>query len=550
MKDVMRKWSGIILLPAVLVLIMILCPPVFYLNDDVTIRSILSGAYTGTPDGHAVYMQYPLAGVLAFLYRIIGFVPWMEVFFVCCILGCMMLFAGQFPKVWLGRLLAIAWYVPFVVYMHYTLVAAMLAATAVFLLVTGKKGLKPYVLLLLSFLVRSQIGYLSLPFALCAILWQLCSLQKEARKQEAIRKIKQCAGLVVGMVLCAAVHAAAYGSAPWQEYQAYNDARTKLYDYTDFLSTGEYAEHYADFGMNRTEYEILYQYDTMLEKSVDAEKMQAIAERVSDGMKQKVSPVQALKESVYQYYLHMRYNDRPFNYLWLALVVFTAGFGILTKRYRALILLGILEAGRSVVWVYLLWRGRFPERVSLSLYLLELLLLLGMLLDLQKQAKGSVPVKRLALGLVSTVILAACSIQWLNTYQELQHRAEIQQDWDALCEYCVERPQTLFWMDVFSTVEYADALFREDAANMKLLGGWLSASPLTEEIFVKLKVADAAESLYDGEGAVLLASADRDMCWLEEYLQKRFGDCTLVRNGEIPLTDKTMVEYRVISKNR
>ena len=30
-------------------------------NDDAVIRSILSGNYTGTPEAHAIQLQYPLA---------------------------------------------------------------------------------------------------------------------------------------------------------------------------------------------------------------------------------------------------------------------------------------------------------------------------------------------------------------------------------------------------------------------------------------------------------------------------------------------------------
>lgn len=68
----------------------LLAAPVYYLNDDVTMRSILSGACTGVPDGHAVYMKYPLTGLLAVLYRLTGkgriFVPWFDLFLTGCIL--------------------------------------------------------------------------------------------------------------------------------------------------------------------------------------------------------------------------------------------------------------------------------------------------------------------------------------------------------------------------------------------------------------------------------------------------------------------------------
>ena len=39
------------------------------LNDDVLIKDILSGVYSGTPDGHTMQLLYPLGALLALLYR-------------------------------------------------------------------------------------------------------------------------------------------------------------------------------------------------------------------------------------------------------------------------------------------------------------------------------------------------------------------------------------------------------------------------------------------------------------------------------------------------
>ena len=49
----------------------------FYdLNDDVLIKDILSGAYTGTPSGYNNQMMYPISVLIAGLYRLIPSVPW------------------------------------------------------------------------------------------------------------------------------------------------------------------------------------------------------------------------------------------------------------------------------------------------------------------------------------------------------------------------------------------------------------------------------------------------------------------------------------------
>ena len=90
----MKKWQIGGCLAVFLLLVMAAAgkaaAPVYYLNDDVAMRSILSGAYTGSPDGHAVYMGYPLSALLSALYGLtekLGlFIPWFDLFLAGCIL--------------------------------------------------------------------------------------------------------------------------------------------------------------------------------------------------------------------------------------------------------------------------------------------------------------------------------------------------------------------------------------------------------------------------------------------------------------------------------
>ena len=80
------------LLEVLLVTVLVVCALAagfdFYydLNDDTTISSILNGNYLGTPDGHSVYVSYPLSGLLSLLYRILPRVPWFTLFLLGCYL--------------------------------------------------------------------------------------------------------------------------------------------------------------------------------------------------------------------------------------------------------------------------------------------------------------------------------------------------------------------------------------------------------------------------------------------------------------------------------
>ena len=47
------------------------------LNDDVLIKDILSGIYTGTPDAHNMQMMYPISFIFTLLYRYLPAYSWM-----------------------------------------------------------------------------------------------------------------------------------------------------------------------------------------------------------------------------------------------------------------------------------------------------------------------------------------------------------------------------------------------------------------------------------------------------------------------------------------
>lgn len=522
--------------------------PVFYLNDDVTMRSILSGAYTGIPDGHAVYMQYPLTGILALLYRVTAFIPWFELFFTACITVCMVLVAEEFRYPVIGCLSAVVCFIPFSIYMHYTLVAALMAGTGVFLLMRGKRNGWSVVLLLLAYMVRSQIGLLSLPFVAISIVWRVASAAKGERKKETIIRLKYCTVLMGCIFLCFLMNSVCYNTPEWKRYLSYNDSRTLLYDYTDFLSTDYYNENYTSYGMSEEEYQILSSYNTLLDAGIDDRKLEEVAEKVSSGRNRSSSFGQELKECISQYYLQIRYGDVPYNYIWIAFyLLLTVGF-IARHKWLRLSVLFALGAGRSVIWIYLLWRGRFPERVSLSLYIMELMILLGMGIYLVRDA-GCISEKQKKIGGVVLVLLLVylTGFQWKTTTAKIEQQTELQRDWKLLKEYCGEHSDRFYLADVFSVVKYADYQYSRDTENIMLMGGWMSFSPLAGGRLEGIHSQDAAEALYYQETVSLIADKATDVNWLEAYLQNRFGECELEAIAEIGGAESgCFVEYRVI----
>ncbi len=57
------------------------------LNDDVLIKDILAGVYTGTPEGRNIQMLFPLSFVISLFYRVARGLPWYGIFLCLCHFG-------------------------------------------------------------------------------------------------------------------------------------------------------------------------------------------------------------------------------------------------------------------------------------------------------------------------------------------------------------------------------------------------------------------------------------------------------------------------------
>ena len=74
------------------------------LNDDVLMKDILAGVYTGSPEGHNIQMLWPISALISLFYRAAGRLPWYGLFLCFCHFGCIFLIvksaASVFCIVW------------------------------------------------------------------------------------------------------------------------------------------------------------------------------------------------------------------------------------------------------------------------------------------------------------------------------------------------------------------------------------------------------------------------------------------------------------------
>lgn len=500
--------------------------PVFYLNDDVTMRSIMSGAYTGTPDAHAVYMKYPLTYLLSLCYRLTDVVPWLEIFFYACTALCgWTLLYGIKAKKWNEKLLLIMLTVfacvPLCFYMHYTIIAALLAACGIWAYLLEQPKWQTVACFVLAYAVRGQVFYVALPFLMVAALWK-------GRRYFLVR-IKSILWIVSIVMVIALCHYMGYAG-EWSTYRTFNDVRTELYDYTDFLSTNEYCKNPEVYGMTPLQGNVLNSYNLLLDDTIDTEFLAGVERKVVARMTEGRTLSKYFKMCIKSYYNYIRY-DTMWEHMVLAVAyALLLMYACVSKQWKKIVLLFALGGGRSVIWLYLIWQGRFPQRVQETLLLVELLLVCGCLLMEEASEKH----KKIRSAILICALVLLVGITGNKKLENVKAVNDVQKQWDVLVEYCENHSEQTFLLDVFSVVAYSGRAFEKDASNMCMLGGWLAGSPIAIE-----KIAGAS-------GPCLIVREDREYLWMEESFRKKYGAGAFTPTPVEIKIDKTVflvVEY-------
>ena len=414
----------------------------FDLNDDVLIRDILSGVYTGEPEALTAQLLWPLSALLAGLYRVLPGVPVFGAFLWLCQAGSIFLIlkrsldavsgsaapgkiraagtfsvSGSLKKLCLSlleTLLIAACLLYHLVFVQYTVTAGLLATAAIFTFLTVREReseravtfwlrcLPAALLFWLAFCLRSEMGLLLLPLAGVGGIWKWAARAMRGpvfTGRNAASFLGLFGLILAGVLACFGADRLACSDPEWQEFEALFDARTQVYDFYDasLRSFEENREFYEGLGLTETQCELLVNYNYGADDAIDAQVMEQIA---AYGRKTRGAFMHSLSEGVWLYVQRLKNNRSivPDDQLpWLAL---EGGFAALLLaaafvRWRAarkekktfpkgqgiLWKLLLLGAVRSGLWMYLILRERVPERISHPLYFCELVMLAWLFLD-------------------------------------------------------------------------------------------------------------------------------------------------------------------------
>lgn len=553
------------------------------LNDDVLIKDIVSGAYTGTPNAHSIQMLYPLSVLISLLYRIIPVLPWQGIFLCACHGVCFFLITKRslsFVEKEISKIILLLTEASLImtlflyeaVFVQYTVTAALLAACACFLVFTSEKRetLRAFlkenavaiILVILAFNLRSEMLLLMSPFiAFTGIVkW---SQEKPVFVKETIKKYVSLIGVIlVGAVLSLLIDALAYSGKDWKEFRDFFNARTQVYDYTWYPEYEEAQDFYRDLGVTPAKVTLIDNYNFGLDESIDADMLWSIAE-YADTTKVKEPLSVRLKEAIVDYkWRTFHEQDAPYNFFVLTAYAMVVALALVFKDKSAIWKLPALVLFRTVPWMYVIMAKRVPPRISHPLYYIELIILGAWMLSYCRKNKETVAVdadnkrykgRNRSLAIAMILLFVFSRIVFSGMIQKADEEQERRQEVNTVIrlfeEYADTHPEDYFYMDVYSTVDFSEKMFSDvdnSQKNYDILGGWASGSPLQNDATIPYRdEAFSRAELLLQDNFYYVCEEGSDTEYLEDFYSGHGMVVELTEEERISSRVQTLIVYRI-----
>ncbi len=154
--------------------------------------------------------------------------------------------------------------------------------------------------------------------------------------------------------------------------------------------------------------------------------------------------------------------------------------------FKIIIFAAVIFASRSFIWLYILTKGRVPERITHPLYWAEFILLISIFIIENK--KNTLNFRKIR-ALIAAIIITVSSVYYIGAqisninevYTATEDRVKMT---NALQEYCDKKSDNFYFLTTSSKgILLAEKVFNKNniPPNMDLAGGWFVKSPLNRQ---------------------------------------------------------------------
>lgn len=489
-----------------LVLWMII-PHTYYVNDDRMMMQFVSGRFTGEPEPYCIYMGFMISWVLSKAYTLCPDVDWYVLLLLSCNAVSLLIHLYYVVKKLTFRrkaefvypIIAIVNFLVFYACGYitptYTITCAMICFAMITIAALGEYSNKDIaafsVMCLVAFNLRAKCFIMCLPLLLLFLIYRILHSQREQRKRVITIILLLCA--IMGG--SAAVTGCAYREGKWKAFMDYNEARTEVYDYAmpmqgDIEQVKAYITSHVD--IDPIEYSCMLQYNLLLEPGLE-EWMFEISELFHYNKTAFMN-----KTGAEQIRAGVLWYKHPI--VWAALLAGTAM--VLGGKKWLWEVLSVL--GCTTIVIFLFVGGRMPERVmnpAISMIALASVLWLIMNCSEQKQVRLE-PVMILMILAVGVMV---SFVMVRDTKSISERKQKDNEQYEVFIEYCQNNPENIYFL-THSSLPYSYKYSLIDE-NCKLgyveLGNWDTYSPLSDKMLKSYGIDDVRSFLETQDNARL-----------------------------------------------
>lgn len=552
----------------------------YELNDDALMKDILSGMYDGTPSAYNIQMLWPFSAFIALLYKACNCGCWYGLILLLFQYGSLVIINYNLTKrmgnicnkivTTMSVTILLASYMIFhMTIVQYTVTVSMMAGAAIAILATTddnksskeflKSNIPTIIILVLGFMLRSEMMLLMMPFV-CAVAVFKWSFNRKPFTKTLILSYLCVFFVIAGFFMISlSADKLAYSNDKWTKFVDLFNARTELYDYqVPPLYEGN-EKFYDELGFTKEEAILFDNYNYGIDSKVDNDLMWQVAKYAGtlNASSRSTSDKLTEKLKIYIYEFTHVWNtpgsDYPWNIAVICLYIVCAVLLVLNKDVLGLWRVIALFAGRSAIWIYMLMGERTPNRITDSLYFVEtvtLIFLLVMLLTIEnKKILNKVHNLVRIIVIIGSVVLGV--VYLCQAGPKLKYEQTLKEDANKpyleFYEYASKNEENFYLMDTYSSVAYSEMMFDKvavlDKSNSNTLGGWAALSPIENDKLLAHGMANMADGLLQ-DNVYFVKKADIDSSWLGEFYDAIGADVDI----ELEDTVSSFEIYKVTSK--
>lgn len=360
----------------------------YTMNDDVRMKSIITGELSGTPDGHVLFIRYMLSAILAFCYEIFPSISWYNLMLEGTIFCSLVVISYRifrlnltWKRLYMNTLIYIVFFVVValknIIYPQFTVTAGFASTAVVILLCTRRKNMRRIDILfdlllicIFSFLgvtIRSNVFYMVIVYALVPLGIGLLIYRKGWKE---LLVYGSAIAVIVGVVQIS--EKVAYSSEEYSEYKEYNHARALVFDYLQFPEFNTNYDFYIEHDTDSVVYDLLHEYSVRIDDRISTEYLLEMQQYQNERHPKDKDKLLRLPQDMYEKCFVNSYTT----IIILSFVTFSIVMLFLLVRKKqyvyacySLVYLGMMVAETA----FFVFTNRFPERVLVPMVMVGIL---------------------------------------------------------------------------------------------------------------------------------------------------------------------------------